>query len=124
MSYWTFDGKVALEGVEGVVVSLDDCFGRSVTQPDEDEPAVLSAVEILNALQTSRAARADFRRLFPTLSAGAQARLTTLLEENPRVSALITSDQHWADAEQLSAIRRIPVRTVGRRGGKGYAGGS
>lgn len=104
-------------------MSLDDCFGRSVTQPDETEPAVLSAVNILNALQTSRVARADFRRLFPTLSAGAQARLTTLLEENPRVSALITSDQHWADAEQLSAIRRNPVRTVGRRGGKGYAGG-
>ena len=124
MGYWTFNGKNGLEGVEGEVISLDDCFNRELNQPDADAPAVLSATNILNALSTSRAARADYNRVFPTLSAGAQERLTTLLAENPRVSALVTDDKAIADAEQTASIRAIPVRTVGRRGGKGYRGGA
>ena len=118
MSYWTFDGKNGLAGVEGTLEALsDDCFGRSVYHPDPDNPAVLSADSILYALRTSRQARYDFRRIFPTLLPEEQDRLTALLEANPRVSALVEDDKAAADRIQSRAIRGIPVRTTGPRGG-------
>ena len=123
-NYWTFGGKNALEGVNGTTEALDDCRGGYVTHPDETNPAVLSEVNIINALQTSRRARADFTLIFPSLSAGAKARLTTLLEQNPRVSALVMDDQRFYDRVQRNGIETIPVRTCGRRGGKGYGGGA
>lgn len=125
MSYWTFDGKNGLAGVEGTLEALsDDCYGRSVYHPDPDNPAVLSAENILNALRMSRQARYDFRRIFPTLLPEEQARLTTLLEANPRISALIEDDQTYADRVQSHAVRGIPVRTTGPKGGVLYRRGS
>ena len=120
MSYWTFDGKVGLKGVEGTYEALDDCFGRTVYHPDPTNPIVLRDDIILYALRTSRAARADFRRIFPTLLPEEQARLTNLLEQNPRISALVRDDQLFNDQIQAREIESIPVRTSGRRGGKGY----
>lgn len=122
LSYWTFNGEVGLKGVEGTLELLDPCYGRYVFHPDPNNPAVLSDDVILYALRTSRRARADFRRLFPTLLPDEQARLTTLLENNPRVSALMEDDQRFADRVQSNEIRSIPVRTSGRRGGKGFRG--
>lgn len=123
-TYWTFDGMNALEGVEGTTEVLEDCGGRVITHPDASDPAILSDVNIIYALQTSRRARNDFRLLFPTLSAGAQARLTALIEDNPRVSSLLLDDQRFTDRIQRKDVTSIPVRTCGRRGGKGYGGGA
>lgn len=120
MSYWDYDGKNGLKGVDGTYEVLEDCFGRSVYHPDPDNPAVLDQENILYALRTSRRARYDFVRIFPTLLPEEQARLTTLLENNPRISALVKDDQRYEDQIQAESISSIPVRTVGRRGGKGY----
>jgi hypothetical protein len=120
VSYWTFDGTVGLKGVEGTLEVLDDCFGRCVYHPDVDNPVVLRDDIILYALRTSRRARADFRRLFPTLLPEEQERLTALLEANPRISALVEDDQRFNDRIQAEDVRSIPVRTSGKRGGKGY----
>lgn len=119
--YWTFGGKNGLAGVSGTYAALEgDCFGRTVYTPDPDNPAVLSDEDILYALRTSRRARYDFQRLFPALLPEEQDRLTTLLEENPRISALMENDQTLTDAIQSNDVRSIPVRTAGRRGGTGY----
>ena len=116
MSYWSWDnGRTnGLRGVDGVLVSFVDCHGRSVYQPDPTNPAVLDGNTILYALRTSRAARNDFRRLFPTLLPDEQARLTELLEVNPRISALVEDDQRFTDDIQANWNRKIPVRNAGR----------
>jgi hypothetical protein len=117
VSYWTFDSKVGLKGVEGTVTVVDDCFGRKVYTPNPNNPAVLSDDVILYALRTSRRARSDFDRIFPTLLPEEQARLNTLLADNPRISQLQMDDQTFADRIQSKDVRSIPVRTSGRRGG-------
>lgn len=125
MAYWTFDKKNALQGVEGTTEALEgDCNGGTVTHPDPDDPAILSAANIVYALQTSRRARDEFRSVYPTLPADAQARLATLITENPRATSMVKDDQRFADQIQSREVRGIPVRTCGRRGGKGYGGGS
>lgn len=115
--YWSFDGKNGLAGVNGTYEDLSDCFGRAVFHPDPDNPAVLSDENILYALRTSRRARADFRKLYPSLRAEEQERLSTLLEQNPRISALIEDDKTYTDRLQAEDVRSIPVRTSGPRGG-------
>lgn len=121
MSYWSFNSTIGLKGVAGTYEVLEDCpGGRVVYHPDPVNPAILQDTVILYALQTSRQARSDFQRIFPTLLPEEQERLTLLLEENPRVSALMQDDQTFNDVVQANGIRSIPVRTVGRRGGKGY----
>lgn len=115
--YWTFNHQNALSGVDGTSEVVD---GRTIQHPDPNDPAILSDVEILNALRISRRARDDFRKDFPTLEPDAQDRLTLLLETNPRPSALQLDDQAFLDRVQAHTIRRIPVRTTGPRGGKGY----
>lgn len=124
MGYWDFDGKNGLEGVEPTVEVLTDCppAPRLLTHPDPDNPAVLPREDIFHALRTSRAARTAFQGDFAALSPEAQERLTDMLELNPRPSALVEDDQAFADRIQAQAIRSIPVRTVGRRGGKGGRG--
>lgn len=124
MSYWTFDGKNGLEGAASTVVQLDDCFNRLLIQADPDHPAVLNDADILYCINTSRAARAAFDVAWPSLSPEAQARLTLLLQDNPRTARLIEDDKDLADKEQRRAIRAIPIRTVGKRGGKGYGSGA
>lgn len=121
MSYWTFNREVGLKGVEGTLNVLDDCPGGSrwVYTPDPNNPLVLNDDTILYILRTSRRGRADFRRLFPTLLPEEQERLTRLLEENPRISALVMDDQLFMDNIQKNDVTSIPVRTSGPRGGKG-----
>jgi len=118
--YWKFDSKIGLNGVEGTLTVADDCYGRKVYTPDPTNPAVLSDDVILYALRTSRRARADFNRIFPTLLPDEQERLSTLLAKNPRVSALNTDDNTYHDRIQSKDVKSIPVRTAGPRGGIGY----
>jgi hypothetical protein len=118
--YWRFDSKIGLAGVEGTVTVVDDCYSRRVYTPNPTNPAVLSDDIILYALRTSRRARSDFNRIFPTLLPDEQERLTTLLAENPRLSALNMDDNTFHDRIQSKDVRSIPVRTSGPRGGTGY----
>lgn len=120
MSYWTIGGKNGLKGVEGTYRDTDTCNGGRVYVPDPVNPAVLPDTQIINALEKSRRARADFNRIFPTLLPEEQARLTKLLEENPRLSALETDDNTFHDRIQSNDIRMNPIRTVGKRGGIGF----
>jgi len=124
VSYWSFNNhtQLGLDGVEGTLQILDDCFGRTVVHPDTTNPAVLQDEVILYALRMSGRARHDFRRLFPSLTVDEQERLTSLLELNPRISALVMDEQKFCDAIQSKDVRSIPVRTSGRRGGKGSRG--
>ncbi len=121
-NYWTFDNyRNGLAGVEGTIELLDgDCGGRSVYHPDPTNPAVLPAQDILYALRTSRRAREDFRKVFPTLLPEEQARLTELLENNRAEAALLQDPQAVNDRIQAKSIRSTPVRTCGPRGGTGY----
>ena len=83
MSYWTFNGKNGLQGVEGTYEVLDDCpGGRTVFHPDPFNPAVLRDDEILYAIRTSRYARADFKRIFPTLLPEEQALVASARKAN------------------------------------------
>lgn len=120
MSYWIVNGKNCLKGVEGTYLDANDCNGGRVYVPDPVNPAVLSDEQILYALETSRRARSDFNRIFPTLLPEEQARLTRLLEDNPRISTLNMDDNTYYDRIQSHDVRSIPVRTAGRRGGIGY----
>ena len=96
--YWEFAGKNGLEGAPNTEEILPD--GRLLTVKDPDFPAVLQDQFILYALSHSRRARADFNRLFPTLDAVSQDRLTELILLNKRAASLILSDQEFADAIQ------------------------
>ncbi len=120
MSYWTYNTNTnGLKGLDGRIVALDDCYGRSVYLPDEENPAVLQGGMILYALRTSQKARNDFQRLFPTLLPEEQDRLTTLIEAFPRLAALELSEQQFSDDIQANWNKKIPVRTSGPRGGLG-----
>ena len=121
MSYWSWNSgrSNALQGLNGEIIALSDCFGRYLTQPDADNPAVLDGETILYVLRMSRDARNSFRRIFPTLTAGEQDRLTELLNVNPRLSALVADEQRFHDDLQSAWNKGIPVRTTGRRGGMG-----
>jgi hypothetical protein len=120
VSFWRFDSKVGLKGVEGTLTVADDCYGRKVYTPNPTNPAVLTDDVILYALRTSRRARLDFNRIFPTLLPDEQARLTTLIENNPRISTLNMDDNTFHDRIQSNDIRMNPIRTVGKRGGIGF----
>lgn len=118
MSYWTFNGEVGLKGVDGVFVALDNCRSRVLQQPDPENPARLDGDVILYALRTSRRARDDFRRLFPTLLPEEQARLTLLLESHPRASELLCDPQKFYDTLQSRDVSGTLVYTNRPRGVK------
>lgn len=115
MSYWTFNNEVGLKGVDGVFVSLENCRSKVVFQPDPENPARLDGETILYALRTSRRARSDFTRLFPTLLPEEQARLTLLLESHPRISQLMCDPMKFHDALQHRDVAETPVYTCGPR---------
>ncbi len=97
--YWTYNsGRNGLKGGPTTLLQLPD--GRVVAQKYEGNPALLEDEFILYALRHSRRARADFCRFFPDLDPVSQGRLTDLILLNPRASALIRSDQDFADAIQ------------------------
>lgn len=103
MSYWIRpNGVNALKGVPG----------------DLTNPPNTSDVDIIYALQHSRAARLDFEVVFPSLLPEEQARLTALIEDNPDRSKLLRTMQEFLDTDQTRRIRE-GVRAVGRRGGLG-----
>jgi len=121
VSYWAYNNQLGLQGVEGTLEVLSNCPRgyRAVQVPDPENPLVLNDEVILYALRTSQRARDDFQRLFPTLLPEEQQRYVILLEENPRISALMEDDQRFMDRVQAKDVRSIPVRTSGPRGGKG-----
>lgn len=121
MSYWEFNGQNGLKGVEPTIEVLDSCpnWLRELYQPDPVNPAILPSEIILACLRTSKQARASFQQIFPHLDADSQARLTTLLEENPLPSQLDVDPQAYEDRFQHALVSRIPVRTVGLRGYRG-----
>ena len=120
MAYWVFNGKNGLKGVEGTYRASDTCNGGMVYIPDPVNPLVLTDAQIINALEKSRRARADFNRIFPTLLPEEQARLTKLLEDNPRLFTLNMDDNTYYDRIQAHDVKSIPVRTCGPRGGIGF----
>lgn len=110
--FWTFGNQNGLQGAASKQVEMPD--GRKVIQKDPDNPAVLEEAFIVDALSSSLIARRDFTRLFPTLDAGSQERLTTLVRRNPRPCALLLNDQNFLDAIQHSEVTagvrtRMPV---------------
>lgn len=100
--FWTFGKHNGLQGGASTQVEMPD--GRKVIQRDPDNPAVLEEYFIVNALSSSLVARRDFTRLFPTLDAASQERLTKLVRRNPRPCALLLNDQNFLDAIQASEI--------------------
>jgi hypothetical protein len=96
--FWLFSGKNALRGKASTIVEVPG--GRMVLQKDPLNPAVLEDEFIIFALRTSRQARADFNRLFPTMLPEEQERLTTLLGKNKRATALLWDDQAFYDMVQ------------------------
>tara|TARA_Y100000310_G_scaffold27554_2_gene26188 strand:+ start:610 stop:996 length:387 start_codon:yes stop_codon:yes gene_type:complete len=96
--FWTFGNLNGLQGSASTQVELPD--GRKVIQKDPNNPAVLEDYFIVNAIHTSLIARKDFTRLFPSLDADSQERLTTLVRRNPRPCALLLDDQDFLDAIQ------------------------
>lgn len=103
MSYWIRpNGVNALKGVPG----------------DLTNPPNTSDVDIIYALQHSRAARLDFEVVFPSLLPAEQDRLTTLINDNPARSQIWRTIQDFLDTDQNRRARE-GVRAVGPRGGLG-----
>jgi len=102
--FWAFNNgrKNGLVGAASTFELLSD--GRVVLVKDPTLPAVLEDQFILYAISHSRAARFDFCRLFSTLDPASQERLTDLILFNKRDSALIRSDQDFADALQKNEV--------------------
>jgi hypothetical protein len=116
MSYWEFGKKNGLQGAPSEFEELPD--GRVVTQPDAENPSVLNDDQIAYALRTSRQARHEFDSDFDALDDESKERLSTLIEQNPRQTALQKDEQKFSDEIQSKGIRSIPVRTTGPKGGK------
>jgi hypothetical protein len=104
--YWKIGThRCGLQGVASTTETLPD--GRVVTIKDPDNPAVMSDTNIAYALTHSRLARHDFNRLFPTLDADSQERLTTLIEGNPSIQRLVGDPQEVYDAIQFKQVTQI-----------------
>ena len=106
--FWAFGSTCGLLGAASTKETLLD--GRIVTHKDPDFPAVVEDVFIVNALRTSRQARSDFDRLYPTLDQVSQGRLTDLLAANKYACRLVVDSQTAADAQQ-AAQNTSGVRT-------------
>lgn len=120
-SYWGMNNGTlnGLRGAASAEVVLPTCDGPAVlTQLDPDSPAILPDSVIKYALQHSRAARASFQQIYPTLLPAERARLDALLESDPFNTQLVECEQRVNDNIQKAGIRRIPIRTVGRLGRK------
>lgn len=102
LGFWEYNGKNGLQGAASTFEELPD--GRVVTVKNPDNPAVLEDEFIAYCLRTSRQARNDFCRLFPALDAESQERLTTLISQNPRATALLRDSQDFHDAVQQSQV--------------------
>lgn len=100
--FWLFSGKNGLKGAASTFRDLPD--GRVVTVKDPDNPAVLEDEFIAHALRTSRQARRDFSRLFPSLLPEEQERLTNLILNNPRQTSLLVSETDFHDALQSRQV--------------------
>lgn len=110
--FWAFGNTCGLFGAASTVEQLVD--GRLVTVKNPDFPAVIETAFIVNALRTSRQARADFNRLFPTLDQVSQDRLLSILETHKYACRLEIDQQALADqtqhAQTTSGVRtRTPT---------------
>jgi hypothetical protein len=96
--FWLFSGKNGLAGAASTFREEPD--GRIVTIKDPDNPAVLEDDIIAHCLRTSRQARNDFCRLFPSLLPEEQERLSNLVLNNPRQTSLLRTEEDWFDILQ------------------------
>lgn len=116
-SYWMVDGRCGLEGGQGTWE--EHPIHGMVLVPYQGNPAQLPDDFILFGLKQSRAARYEFKRIYPSLSPEAKERLTNLL--GPKLMVDLEEDpMKQNDIRQSHAIRSIPVRTAGRRGGGSF----
>lgn len=101
--FWTFNNHMnGLEGAESTFEFLPD--GRMVVVKNPDYPATLEDDFILYALRTSKVARSDYIRLFPSLDSESQGRLTALLAANPWARKLIETEQAFLDRVQKKEV--------------------
>ena len=114
--YWTWGpGRCALTGGPSTVEELPD--GSWVTHKYPGNPATVPDEYILNALNRSPQARADFNRLFPELDPVSQGRLTDLLARNPSRTGLLVDPQTLNDNIQRKEVRAgVHVRAGGQPG--------
>ena len=108
MSYWDFNNTCGLKGAPSTLDQTPD--GRMVIVKDPDNPAVLEDNFIIEALQRSRIARADFNRIYPTLLPEEQDRLAEIVMSIPRLRKLMNDDTDWFDKVQSKTLR-AGVRT-------------
>ncbi len=114
--FWTFNNHLnGLEGAESTVEYLND--GRMILVKDPNYPAVLEDEFILYSLKTSRIARKDFDRLFPTLDDVSKDRLSALIQANPWVRKLIEPEQVLLDIIQKREVQagvhtRVPRPSI------------
>ena len=101
--YWAYNNNQnGLKGAADTIEELPD--GRKVTHKNPQNPTVLPDQFIIYGLQHVRQARNDFNRLFPSLDTESQARLTELIENNPRASGMVKTDQVFLDAIQRKDV--------------------
>jgi hypothetical protein len=105
--FWAFGTTCGLLGAASTIEELAD--GRLLTVKDPDFPAVVETAFIVNALRTSRQARNDFNRLFPTLDQVSQERLLDILATHKYACGLEIDQQALADqtqhAQTISGVR-------------------
>lgn len=100
--FWHFNGTNGLKGAASTFREESD--GRVVVVKDPDNPALLEDGHIAHALRTSRQARRDFNRLFPSLLPEEQERLANLILSNPRQTSLLRSDTDFHDTLQNQQV--------------------
>lgn len=110
--YWLFNGKCGLVGKTSTWVTT--AKGTQILVKDPNEPAVLEDIDIIFGLHTSQRARDDFERLFPTLDANSQYRLTELIRTNKQEVQLTQDDIQIGDRIQHASVTagiRLRVKT-------------
>lgn len=100
--FWLFNGTNGLKGAPSTF--REESGGRVVTIKDPENPALLEDEYIAHALRTSRQARRDFNRLFPSLLPVEQERLANLILSNPRQTSLLMSETDFYDALQHQQV--------------------
>ena len=102
LGFWLYNSTNGLRGAASTFEHLPD--GRVVLMKDPNNPAVLEDEFIVYALQHSPQARNDFNRLFPSLDAESQERLTNLVQRNPRATMLLVDSQVYEDNIQKKQV--------------------
>lgn len=102
LGFWEYNNTNGLLGAASTFEELPD--GRVVVVKNPDNPVILEDEFIAYCLRTSRQARADFCRLFPTLDVESRERLTNLINTFKRATSLLRDSQDFADAVQQADV--------------------